>query len=194
MKRRPTFADAASLVYFIVAIVPGTFILTPLCTICALGDMAIVISTGAATEFYEPFAIFLLTLCAFPSLLVPCLRPMYARLPWLAAYVVCAVVGYTILVSGVGVMKVVLDAYGGEYFNVAIVVLVLWLAAGRVLQCALCVKYPLRDVGAPGEADADEVEEADDDADQRTEPLSAWGLVLLVIFLATFLLLVALAG
>lgn len=139
-------SDIISIIYLVIAMLPSAAILL-LADIMAITNISVVITSGFANT--SLIAILWLALLAFGlSLAIPPLRRMYYRFPWLETTVYLLVVDSVLLIGAYeifnfGYAKV--DTTRHILFGVLALV---WLVGGRIAQCVIMGKHPIKYIGA----------------------------------------------
>ena len=139
-----TFSDVASAIYLVFMI--------PLIGLLLLADLMAILSAGVvlSSGFSNTSVMHVVGLCAFfisPSFIIPGLRRMYYRLPWLEPLIKYLLIDSAILCLGYEILNYGFQVVDPGRHTLFIGLAVAWLIGARLVQCTLMTKKPIQFAG-----------------------------------------------
>lgn len=143
-KSRIKFTDVLSAVY-LVFMIPWLGIIL-LADLMALMSAGVIISSGFSNTSVM-MIVGACTLFIAPSFLIPGLRRMYYRLPWLEPLIVFIVTDSMILCTGYEILNFGYQVVDPGRHALFAILAIAWLIAARIIQCFILKKRPIQFAG-----------------------------------------------
>ena len=139
-----TFSDVVSAIYLVIMI--------PFVGLLLLADLLSVLNTGVilTSGFSNTSVMHVVGLCTFfisPSFIIPGLRRMYYRLPWLEPFIKYLLIDSTILCLGYEILNFGFQVVDPGRHTLFIGLAVAWLIGARLVQCTIMTKRPIQFAG-----------------------------------------------
>ena len=143
-KSKIRFTDVLSALY-LVFMLPWLGIIL-LADLMALMNAGVIIASGFSNMGLMA-VVGACTLFIAPSFLIPGLRRMYYRLPWLEPLVVFIVTDSMILCIGYEILNFGYQVVDPGRHVMFIILAIIWLVVARAVQCLILKKHPIRFAG-----------------------------------------------
>lgn len=143
-KSKISFSDVLSAVY-LVFMIPWIFFML-------MGDLMAIMSTGVilTSGFSNTSVMVVVGGCLMfiaPSFLIPALRRMYYRLPWLEPLILFIVIDSLILCIGYEILNFGYQVVDPDRHVMFTLLAVVWLVGARAVQCFVLKKHPIEFAG-----------------------------------------------
>lgn len=142
LRNRSAIASACSLFYFVFIMLPVAFFLLPISIFWSIAKIFDVIQIGFSGTS-GMVMVFLITLFIAPSMLIPGVKRMYQRLPWLEAYCVQGTLDLTILIIALEILNFGYSVVSTQRHVLFIGFMLLWIIGARALQCWWFNRHPI---------------------------------------------------
>lgn len=143
-KSKITFSDVLSAIY-LVFMVPWLLIIL-LADVMAFMNAGVIITSGFANQGLMA-VVGACTLFIAPSFLIPGLRRMYYRLPWLEPLIVFIVTDSMILCIGYEILNYGYKVVDPGHHTLFTILAIVWLIGARIVQCLVLKKRPIQFAG-----------------------------------------------
>lgn len=140
-KSKITFSDVLSAIY-LVFMVPWLLIIL-LADVMAFMNAGVIITSGFANQGLMA-VVGACTLFIAPSFLIPGLRRMYYRLPWLEPLIVFIVTDSMILCIGYEILNYGYKVVDPGHHTLFTILAIVWLIGARIVQCLVLKKRPIQ--------------------------------------------------
>ena len=146
--------NVCAALYFVLVMLPWVCVFMPLYLLVDIGSIFDVIQIGFSTSSSIIMVGFFGMIISI-SLLVPALRQMYYKLPWLAPFVATIGCDYTIVAVALEILNFGYRMPVTWRHVLFIVLMLLWIVGARALECWWFKRYPVRYVGEGASHDED---------------------------------------
>ena len=140
------FGNVCAVLYFVLVMLPLVCVMMPLLLIAEVRAIFEVIQIGFSTTSSIVLLWMFSTIIAI-SLLVPALRQMYYKLPWLAPFVATVGSDYAIVCIALEILNFGYQVPVMWRHVLFIVLMLLWIMGVRALECWWFKRRPVRYVG-----------------------------------------------
>ena len=138
--------NVCAVFYFVLVMLPLVCVMMPLLLIAEVRAILEVIQIGFSTTSSIVLLWMFSTIIAI-SLLVPALRQMYYKLPWLAPFVATVGYDYAIVCVALEILNFGYRVPVMWRHVLFIVLMLLWVVGARALECWWFKRHPVRYVG-----------------------------------------------
>ena len=138
--------NVCAVLYFVLVMLPWVCVFMPLYLLVDIGSIFDVIQIGFSTSSSIIMVGFFGMIISI-SLLVPALRQMYYKLPWLAPFVATIGCDYTIVAVALEILNFGYRMPVTWRHVLFIVLMLVWIVGARAFECWWFKRHPVRYVG-----------------------------------------------
>ena len=135
--------NVCAVLYFVLVMLPWVCLFMPLYLLVDIGSIFNVIQIGFSTSS-SIFMVGFFGMIIAISLLVPALRQMYYKLPWLAPFVATVGCDYAIVCVALEILNFGYQVPTTWRHVLFIVLMLLWIVGARALECWWFKRHPVR--------------------------------------------------